>query len=92
VTLPAQTKKRAADLGISIGVMTPGKLNAITDVSGVKVGHTTLVKADSIRTGSHCNSSSQWKFISTKSTGSHLCWQRIWKTGRHYPGKRTWEY
>jgi D-aminopeptidase len=47
----AQTKKRAADLGISIGVMTPGKLNAITDVSGVKVGHTTLVKADSIRTG-----------------------------------------
>ena len=47
----AQTNKRAADLGIRIGVMTPGKLNAITDISGVKVGHTTLVKADSIRTG-----------------------------------------
>ena len=47
----AQTNKRAADLGIRIGVMTPGKLNAITDVSGVKVGHTTLAKADSVRTG-----------------------------------------
>ena len=47
----AQSKMRTADLGIRIGVMTPGKLNAITDVSGVKVGHTTLIKGDSIRTG-----------------------------------------
>lgn len=31
--------------------MQPGKLNSITDVAGVKVGHTTLVKGDSIRTG-----------------------------------------
>ena len=31
--------------------MTIGKLNAITDVPGVKVGHSTLIKADSIRTG-----------------------------------------
>lgn len=47
----AQTFKRAADIGIRIGVMNPGKLNAITDVRGVKVGQTTLIKADSIRTG-----------------------------------------
>ena len=47
----AQTKKRISDFGIRIGVMTPGKLNGITDVAGVKVGHTTLIKADSIRTG-----------------------------------------
>jgi D-aminopeptidase len=47
----AQIKIRAADLGLHIGVMTPGKLNAITDVSGVKTGHTTLIKEDSIRTG-----------------------------------------
>ena len=37
--------------GIEIGVMTPGDKNAITDVDGVAVGHQTLVKADSIRTG-----------------------------------------
>jgi D-aminopeptidase len=49
--LMAQSKMRAADLGIRIGVMTHGKLNAITDVNGIKVGHTTLIKGDSIRTG-----------------------------------------
>lgn len=38
-------------MNIQIGVMTPGKLNAITDVQGVKVGHTTIMKGDSVRTG-----------------------------------------
>jgi len=51
LTLNAQNKKRARDYGINIGVMQPGKLNSITDVKGVTVGHTTLIKADSIRTG-----------------------------------------
>lgn len=49
--LIAQQKKRARDYAINIGVMQPGKLNSITDVRGVKVGHTTLIKGDSIRTG-----------------------------------------
>ncbi|WP_298713835.1 P1 family peptidase [Chitinophaga sp.] len=49
--LQAQERKRARDYGIRIGVMQPGTLNAITDVRGVKIGHTTLVKGDSIRTG-----------------------------------------
>jgi D-aminopeptidase len=31
--------------------MSPGPLNAITDVAGVLVGHTTLIKGDSVRTG-----------------------------------------
>ena len=44
-------KKRARELGIEIGVLPVGKFNAITDVPGVKVGHTTLVKGDSVRTG-----------------------------------------
>lgn len=43
--------KRARDLGIKIGVLSPGKWNAITDVPGVKAGHTTLIKGDSVRTG-----------------------------------------
>jgi D-aminopeptidase len=37
---------RARDLGIRIGVGTPGPLNAITDVAGVTVGQTTLVRGD----------------------------------------------
>ena len=49
-SLTAQ-QKRARDLGIHMGVLTPGTYNAITDVPGVKVGHTTLVKGDSVRTG-----------------------------------------
>ncbi len=47
----AQNNKRARDYGIKIGVIPTGKLNSITDVQGVKVGHTTLIIADSIRTG-----------------------------------------
>lgn len=42
---------RVHELGIEIGVLPKGELNAITDVAGVAVGHTTLVRGDSIRTG-----------------------------------------
>src|SRR5262249_52876689 len=37
---------RARDLGIRVGVGRPGAENAITDVSGVRVGFTTLVEGD----------------------------------------------
>ncbi|MEA2673367.1 MAG: D-aminopeptidase, partial [Chloroflexota bacterium] len=37
---------RARDLGIVIGEGRPGPLNAITDVPGVRVGHTTLISGD----------------------------------------------
>src|ERR1700683_371338 len=43
-------KPRARDLGIPFDG-TPGALNAITDVAGVEVGHTTLIEGDSVRTG-----------------------------------------
>jgi D-aminopeptidase len=42
---------RARELGISIGRGEPGTANAITDVEGVRVGHTTLIEGDSVRTG-----------------------------------------
>jgi D-aminopeptidase len=42
---------RFRDFGVSLGTLPIGKLNAITDVSGVKVGHRTLIEGDSIRTG-----------------------------------------
>src|SRR6516225_2577368 len=44
-------RPRARDLGVSPGTMTPGPLNAITDVAGVRVGQTTVVEGDSVRTG-----------------------------------------
>ncbi len=37
---------RARELGIRIGRLEPGPLNAITDVPGVRVGHTTLIGGD----------------------------------------------
>jgi D-aminopeptidase len=42
---------RARDLGIRIGDLEPGPLDAITDVAGIEVGHTTLVEGDDVRTG-----------------------------------------
>jgi hypothetical protein len=45
------SRPRARDVGIVIGELPTGKLNAITDVEGVRVGHTTVVEGDSIRTG-----------------------------------------
>jgi D-aminopeptidase len=42
---------RARDLGIAIGDGEPGARNAISDVDGVLVGHTTLIDGDDVRTG-----------------------------------------
>jgi D-aminopeptidase len=42
---------RARDLGVAPGVFPAGRHNAITDVSGVRAGHATLVLGDSVRTG-----------------------------------------
>lgn len=44
-------RPRLRDLGIEPGILAPGPLNAITDVAGVRVGHTTLIQGDSVRTG-----------------------------------------
>jgi D-aminopeptidase len=49
---PAQAQRaRARDLGVKPGVFAPGRLNAITDVAGVRVGQATIVEGDSVRTG-----------------------------------------
>jgi D-aminopeptidase len=40
------TGMRLRDLGITIGLLPPGPLNAITDVAGVRVGHTTLIEGE----------------------------------------------
>jgi D-aminopeptidase len=50
--LPAHAQHaNLRDYGIRIGVLQPGKWNAITDVPGVMVGQKTLIEGDDIRTG-----------------------------------------
>lgn len=44
-------RPRAREAGVVVGVLSPGPLNSITDVPGVAVGHTTLVRGDNVRTG-----------------------------------------
>ena len=47
----AEERLRVRDLGIVVGTFEPGPLNAITDVAGVQVGHATVVRGDTVRTG-----------------------------------------
>src|SRR5215218_10230470 len=47
----SQNRPRAREAGIIVGVLPTGPLNAITDVGGVRVGHTTIVRGDNVRTG-----------------------------------------
>jgi D-aminopeptidase len=44
-------RPRLREFGIKTGVLSPGPLNAITDVAGVKVGQVTLIEGKDIRTG-----------------------------------------
>jgi len=45
------SRPRASDLGLKVGVLPTGPLDAITDVAGVEVGQTTIIRGDNIRTG-----------------------------------------
>ena len=47
----SNTRPRTSDLGLKIGVLARGPLDAITDVEGVEVGQTTIIRGDNIRTG-----------------------------------------
>ena len=46
-----QDRPRAREVGVTVGVLPTGPLNAITDVEGVLVGHTTINRGDNVRTG-----------------------------------------
>ena len=47
----AQDRPRARELGLVVGTFPTGVLNAITDVEGVRVGHSTIIEGDDIRSG-----------------------------------------
>lgn len=51
IATAADERPRARDVGLVVGTFLTGPLNAITDVADVKVGHTTVVEGDDIRTG-----------------------------------------
>ena len=44
-------RPRIREAGVTVGILTPGPLNAITDVAGVRVGQTTLIRGENVRTG-----------------------------------------
>ena len=47
----SEDRPRLRDLGVVCGNLPAGKLNSITDVAGVRVGHATLKTGDNVRTG-----------------------------------------
>jgi D-aminopeptidase len=55
VALPAavasEPRPRIRDLGVQPGILPTGPLNAITDVEGVRIGHRTVIRGESVRTG-----------------------------------------
>jgi D-aminopeptidase len=50
-TMTQNTRPRAREAGVRVGVLPAGALNAITDVAGVRVGHRTITRGENIRTG-----------------------------------------
>lgn len=48
---PNSGRPRARDVGLHVGILQPGRWNAITDVEGVRVGHCTIIEGDNVRTG-----------------------------------------
>jgi D-aminopeptidase len=50
-TASSAPRPRVRDAGIKVGILPTGVLNSITDVAGVAVGHTTIIRGDDVRTG-----------------------------------------
>jgi D-aminopeptidase len=51
VAQDAEQRPRSSDIGLHVGALPPGALDAITDVAGVRVGQVTLIRGDAVRTG-----------------------------------------
>lgn len=51
LSMPMTARPRARETGIQPGILPTGALNAITDVEGVRVGQTTLIRGENVRTG-----------------------------------------
>ncbi|MBM3734402.1 MAG: S58 family peptidase [Acidobacteria bacterium] len=51
VSRAQQARPRAREVGLDCWTLPAGRLNAITDVAGVRVGHSTLIRGLNVRTG-----------------------------------------
>ncbi len=51
IAMSSNARPRAREIGIKPGILPTGALNAITDVEGVRVGQTTLIRGENVRTG-----------------------------------------
>ena len=63
-------KPRARGFGVELGSMKTGRLNAITDVEGVGVGHSTIIEGDSVRTGVTAIAPHQGNLVKEKVTAA----------------------
>ena len=82
-------RERIRELGITPGILPTGTHNAITDVSGVLVGHSTLIEGEDIRTGRHSHFAARRQCLSRTGTRSGICWQWFRKGTWLYPGAGT---
>ena len=85
VTATAQTadqnndRPRAREAGLIVGVFPPGPLNAITDVEGVRVGHSTVIEGDDIRTGVTAIIPGARQPLYASNPGLDSCRQWLWQ-------------
>src|SRR6202044_3363395 len=50
-SIAPNARPRASELGLKVGILPTGPLDAITDVAGAEVGQTTIIRGDTIRRG-----------------------------------------
>ena len=85
----ARPRPRARDLGIAPGVLAPGPLNAITDVDGVRVGHTTLVEGDTRAHRRHRDRAARRQPVSGQGGRRGVRRQRVRQARRLDAGRRA---
>ncbi len=86
VLLASETRPRAREFGLIVGVLPTGPLNAITDVAGVAVGQVTLVEGRDVRTGVTAILPHGGNVFQDKVPAADLRRQRLRQAHRRDPG------
>ena len=81
-----EPRPRAREMGIDVGILPTGLLNAITDVEGVMVGHKTVWRGENVRTGVTVILPHRGNVFSGKSASGSLLGERFRQTCRVNPG------
>ena len=80
-------RPRASDLGLKVGILATAPLNAITDVAGVEVGHTTIISGDNVRTGVTAVVPHSSNLYREKVPGRDFRWKWLWKADWLHAGR-----